>query len=97
MVTALNSSEICRDFVPFSSSGKSFRREPVTLHQGHSHCSCGLWKDLHGAFKLELAGSVAQGGVSGEWSPEQSGTNLSPFLPSPLVDCSKNVGFPFCS
>lgn len=36
MVTALNSSEICRDFVPFSSSGKSFRREPVTLHQGHS-------------------------------------------------------------
>lgn len=27
----------------------------------------------------------------------QSGTYLTPYLPSSLVDCSKNAGYPFCS
>lgn len=58
-----------------------------------SHCLWGPWNDLPGSFKLELAGGVRQGGS--RWG--QSGTYLTPYLPSSLVDCSKNAGYPFCS
>lgn len=98
MVTALNSNEICRDLSPSRLLGSPLGESLwLCTRDVASRCLRGLRKDLRGAFKLELAGGMAQGGAGREWSLGQSGTHLTPFIPSSLVHCSKNAGFPFTS